>query len=180
MTRALALTVAAALAATACMHDTTAPAPSVSIVSLVPAGGATDVDPGAPVVIAFSGPMGMGMEAYVALHQGDVTGPVVSGTWTWSPDRMMLTFTPAMPLDSATTYALHMGGGMHDSTGGSVDYQQCASQYDGQWVTATMMGGGMIGGGMMGGGMMGDSTMMGPGWSGGNGTYGMVFTFTTR
>ena len=175
MTRALAYTIAAAFAATACMHDTTAPAPSVSVVSLVPTGGATGVDPAAPVVITFSGPMATGMEAYVALHHGDVTGPVVGGTWTWSPDRTMLTFTPTMPLDSTSTYALHMGGGMRDSTGGSVDYQQCASQYDGQWVTGAMMGAGG-----MGGGMMGDSTMMGPGWRSGNGTYGMVFTFTTR
>jgi len=43
----------------------------------------------------------------------------------------------------------------------------------GHWVTQQMLGD--WGGGMMGG--MG--SMMGPGWQHHNGTYGMVFTFTT-
>lgn|SRR5574341_52662 len=164
-----ALTLAALAGFTACGRDPASPT-LASIVSLVPSGGATGVDPSAPIVITFSHSMAMGMEAYAALHQGDVTGPEVPGTWTWSADRMTLTFTAAQPLMSGTGYAVHLGGGMHDATGGDLDYQHCVSQHDGLWVTGAMMGGG---------GMMGDSTMMGPGWRHANGSYGMVFTFTT-
>ncbi len=58
---------------------------------------------------------------------------------------------------------------MRDASGRPIDYGPCLSQYGGQWATS----------GMMDGGMMGDGSMMGPGWRAANGTYGMVFTFTT-
>ncbi len=163
--------VAAALALSAC-GDPTAPALTARVLSVVPAGGATGVDPNAPIVVTFSHPMQPGMEQYVALHEGDVNGPVVAGMWTWSDDRSALTFTPAQPLQAQTQYTLHLGGGMRATDGGFVDYGPCVGQYGGQWATQQMMGGGG-GGGMMGGGMMGT------GWRHPNGTYGMVFTFAT-
>lgn len=86
----------------------------------------------------------------------------------WSTDRTVLTFTPAQPLKAQTRYSLHLGGGMRDTDGGFVDYGPCVGQYGGQWATQGMMGGGMMGG-----------NMMGEGWRHPNGTYGMVFTFTT-
>jgi hypothetical protein len=55
--------------------------------------------------------------------------------------------------------------------GGGLDYEQCIARHDGQWATGAMMGYGPAPG--LGGGMMG------PGWRHANGTYGMVFTFTT-
>jgi hypothetical protein len=138
------------------------------VVSIVPSGGATGVDPNAPIVVIFSHPMQPGMEQYAALHEGDVTGAVVVGTWAWSDDRTTLTFTSAQPLKLQTQYTLHLGGGMRAADGGFVDYGPCAAQYGGQWATQGMMGGGMMGG-----------DMMGSGWRHPNGTYGMVFTFTT-
>ena len=63
--------------------------------------------------------------------------------------------------------------------GGGLDYHQCIAQHDGQWATAAIVGHGPGPGPGMGGGMVGDSSMMGPGWRHPNGTYGMVFTFTT-
>lgn len=138
-------------------------------VSVVPSGGATNVNPNALIVVTFDHPMRPGMEAYAALHEGDVTGPVVAGAWTWSEGRVTLVFTPDQPLKSATPYTLHLGGGMRAMDGGYVDYGPCADQFGGQWT-----GGGMTGGGgMMGGGMMNS------GWRHPNGTYGMTFTFTT-
>lgn len=160
---------AAVLALSACAGDTTGPALTARVVSIVPAGGATGVDPNAPIVITFSHAMRSGMEQYAALHEGDVTGTVVPGTWTWSDDRTTLTFTPAQPLKPQTLYTLHLGGGMRASDGGYVDYGPCTTQYGGQWATQQMMGGGMMGGG----------SMMGSGWRHPNGTYGMVFAFTT-
>ena len=87
--------------------------------------------------------------------------------WTWSADRSKLTFMPQSPLKAQTTYTLHLGGGMMDADGDDIGYQQCVEAMGGQWATRQMMGG------MMGGGMMG------PGWENANGTYGMIFTFTT-
>ncbi len=152
-----------------CGPNPAASAPLTAVASVVPAGGSAGVDPTAPIVVSFTGMMQPGMELYAALHEGDVTGPVVPGSWTWSADRTSLTFTPAAPLQSQTRYTLHLGGGMRDASGRPIDYGPCLSQYGGQWATS----------GMMDGGMMGDGSMMGPGWRAANGTYGMVFTFTT-
>ena len=164
----LSILAVAPLALTACSEDPTAPALTARVISVVPTGGATDVDPSAPIVVTFSHPMRSGMEQYAAVHEGDVTGPVVSGSWEWSTDRTVLTFTPVQPLMAQTQYTLHLGGGMRDSGGGFVDYGPCVGQYGGQWATQGMMGGGMMGG-----------NMVGEGWRHPNGTYGMVFTFTT-
>lgn len=162
-----------ALALAAC-QDVTAPVGDTTVASLVPAGGATNVDPAVPLVVEFTHPMGMAMEQYVALHEGDVTGPVVGGEWSWSSDRLRLTFTPAAPLKPGTRYALHLGGGMQDATGRLLNYDHCDTQHGGQWATSSMMTGSMMSGSMMGG-----SGMMGAGWRHANGTYGMVFYFTT-
>jgi hypothetical protein len=166
-----------ALAATACTDAPTTPAATARIVALVPTGGATGVDPTAPIVMTFSGPMRVGMEQYVALHEGAPDGPVVPMSCTWSADRTTLACAPQAPLAAATRYTLHLGGGMRDQVCAVLDYDQCIAQHDGQWATGAMMGYGP--GPRMGGGMMGDSTMMAPEWRHANGTYGTVFTFTT-
>ena len=158
----------APLALGACSGGPAAPALTARVVSVVPSGAATGVDPNSPIVVTFSHPMQPGMEQYAALHEGDVTGPVVAGTWAWSDDRTALTFTPAQPLKAQTQYTLHLGGGIRARDGGFVDYGSCVGQHSGQWATQEMMGGGMMGG-----------NMMGTGWRHPNGTYGMVFTFTT-
>lgn len=157
------------LALGGCSGDPSAPALTARVISVVPSGSATGVDPNSPIVVTFSHPMLSGMEQYAALHEGDVTGPAAAGTWAWSDDRTTLTFTPAQPLKSQTQYTLHLGGGMRATDGGFVDYGPCAGAYNGQWATQEMMGGDMMGGG----------NMMGSGWRHPNGTYGMVFTFTT-
>ncbi len=164
------LTFAAASLALGACGDPVAPALTARVVSVVPSGGAVGVDPSGPIVVTFSHPMRSGMEQYVALHYGDVNGPIVAGTWVWSADWSTLTFTPAQSLQAQTQYTLHLGGGMRATDGGFVDYGPCVGQYGGQWATQEMMGGG---GRMMGGGMMGT------GWRHPNGTYGMVFSFTT-
>ena len=165
----LSILVAAPLTLAACGENPAAPALTARVISVVPTGDATGVDPGAPIVVTFSHPMRSGMEQYAALHEGDVRGPVVSGSWSWSTDRTVLTFTPVLPLKAQTQYTIHLGGGMRDRGGGFVDYGPCVGQYGGRWATQDMMGGGMMGGG----------NMMGSGWRHPNGTYGMVFTFTT-
>ena len=157
------------MAAVACQHAL-APVGDTAVLSVVPAGGATGVDPSQPVVIEFTAAMEMGMQQYAALHVGDATGPVVPGTWTFSSDARRLTFTPAAPLTPQTRYPIHLGGGMLDASGNGVDFTSCASQFGGQWAIDSMMGGSMMGGG---------TNMMGTGWQGADGTYGMVFLFTT-
>lgn len=162
------LTLAAAPLTLGACGDPTGPALSVRVVSILPSGGATGIDHSAPIVVTFSHRMQSGMEQYVALHEGDVNGPVIAGTWTWSDDRTTLTFASAQPLQPQTQYTFHLGGGMRATDGGFVDYGPCVGQYGGQWATQEMMGGGMMGG-----------SMMGTGWRHPNGTYGMVFVFTT-
>ncbi len=166
---AAALTGFAVLTLTGC-HDVLAPLGDTTVLSVVPAGGATNVDPNGPIVVEFSHAMRMGMEQYAALHEGDVTGPVVSGTWAWSGGHSRLTFTPTVPFKPAIQYTIHLGGGVLDANGNRLNYDHCTSQHGGQWATQSMMGGSM---------MSGMSGMMGTGWHHANGTYGMVFGFTT-
>lgn len=155
----------AGTSAVACGNDPAAPVDETIVASIVPVGGASGVDPAAPIVITFSHPMGPGMEAYVALHEGDVTGPEVVGTSSWNADRTQLTFTPEEPLKSQTQYTLHLGGGMRDAQDNPLGYEQCVGQHGGQWATQERMGG------------MGSH--MGPGWQHENGSYGVLITFTT-
>ena len=153
----------------ACSGTATGPSsPATALVSVTPTGGSASVAYGAPIVIAFSHAMASGMEIYVSLHEGGVTGPTVPCVATWSSDRTTLTFTPAAPLKSATAYTLHVGGGMKDAEGNPID-MAAHGMMGGQWATGSMM----TGGGMMNG------REMGAGWQGSNGMYGMVFTFTS-
>lgn len=153
-------------------------AEATTLLSVIPRGGSTDVDRLAPVAIELDHPVMDGMEAFALLHEGDVTGPEVAGTWSLSADRLALTFTPSAPLAPTTRYAIHLGGGMMDADGDHVDLDAHGDHMGGTWATQGMMGGGMLGGGTMGG-TMGDDHL-GQGWRHPtNGSYGMVFSFTT-
>lgn len=136
----------------------------VALQSISPADGGTGVSITMPMAMTFSGPMAGDMERYVAVHEGSIAGPAVAGRWTWSADRRTLTFTPDAPWKARTTYVVHMGGGMQGPGGMPLDHARCAA-----------LGGRAVTGGMMGGG----TGMMGPGWQGADGAYGMIFTFTT-
>ena len=166
-----------------CEDDAMAPVEEeTALLSVLPQGGATGVDPTGPVVIEFSHPMMSGMEEYADVHEGDVEGPLVEGSWSWNDDFTTLTFTPSAPLKSQTLYVIHIGGGMTDENGQHINYGMFGTGMGGQWMTQQMHQGGQHGSGSgqggMGGGMGG--TGMGAGWTHpGNGSYGMVFSFTT-
>lgn len=145
------------------------PSGGPAFMSVSPAGGAAGVAVGSPMTFRFSGAMGTGMEQYVDLHMGDLSGAEIAMSCAWSADRTQLTCTPGSPLASRTTYALHLGGGMMGSGGGAVDYTAGLGM-GGQWIMGGMMTGTHGG---MGWGMMGNA------WRNANGSYGMVFTFTT-
>jgi len=166
------ITLIAVAALGACAGDIAGVPETPELLSVVPAGGTTDVDPNEPITIQFSHPMGIGMEQYVVLHEGDINGQIVPGTWIWSDDRTTVTFTPDEPLKSQTQYTVHVGGGLSDGAGQLLNCQR-GEQFGGQWVSGGMMGG-MGGMGSMSG------SMMGQGWRHpDNDTYGMIFTFTT-
>lgn len=172
----LAALVGVTAVAAACSESTTSPQVTepAALLSVQPVGGALDVSIGAEVVVTFDHDLADGMEAYAALHEGAVTGPEVPGTWSMSEDHTVLTFAPSVPLEPATTYVIHIGGGMMDADGNHVDLEMHGASMGGQWATQSMMTNGM--GGM--GGQGGDH--MGAGWQDpSNGTYGMVFSFTT-
>lgn len=158
----------------ACGHEAPAgpDADVTALVAIAPQGGATGVDTHTRVEAEFDHPMMAGMEAYADLHQGDLTGPVVPGTWAMSDDHMHMTFTPDEPLAPHTMYTIHLGGGMMDEDDHPVGFDTWGPGMGGQWATGSMMGNG----GMMGG----QGPHMGDGWQNpDDGSWGMIFMFTT-
>ncbi len=140
-----------------------------ALMSVSPAGNSSGVSPSTLLVLRFSHAMAPGMEQYVDLHEGDTSGPTVPMSCGWSPDRTVLTCQPSVALKAHTTYMIHMGDGMMDSDDHPVS-MDAGLAMGGQWLMAGMMGG------LHAGSPMG---MMGAGWHGANGSYGMVFAFTT-
>jgi hypothetical protein len=141
----------------------------VALLSVSPAGGATNVKPGAPVTIEFDHPMAQGQEAFCALHEDGLDGPLVLGRWDWSEDHRRLTFTPDHALERGHEYTLHVGGGMQCQHGHPMSFEQHGQALGGSWVEEGMFG--------PGGGMMG-SDHMADGWRHRNGMYGMMFSFS--
>jgi hypothetical protein len=155
---------------TAC-NDSAAPAESAtSLTTVSPVGGATAVDPTAPIVLTFSAPIAQGMEAYMDVHQGTTAGPVMPMSCAWSADRTVLTCTHAAPFEHGAMYTTHIGGGMMDADDMPIDMNATGHRMGGEWLESGMMGGTHAGQPTSG---------MGPGWHGSNGSYGMMFTFTT-
>ena len=176
---ALALTAGLAFLAVGCGGGASpsmmSPSPTGSqagatLMSVTPQGGATGVSGSTSMVFRFSGAMGSGMEQYVDMHMGDLSGATMPMTCVWSGDRTTLTCTLQGPLSPRTTYVMHLGGGMATQAGHFVDCAQYGPAMGGQWVTGGMMGSSHAGGSWM---------MMGPNWHNANGSYGMAFTFTT-
>lgn len=133
---------------------------STIVTSVSPPGGATGVATDGRIEIVFSSAMAPGAETYVAVHAGDdATGPAVPGAWSWSADGMRLTFGPAAPLASGAAYAIHLGGGMRDAAGGSINYESCVSRHGGQMVRS--------------------GNLVGQGGCHSGGSYGAVFSFVT-
>jgi ABC-type transport system substrate-binding protein len=125
---------------------------------------------GTSLEIDWGTAMGAGMEQYVDLHMGTLSGPVVPMSYAWSDDHSTLYCTASSPLQHATQYMIHVAGGMVDADGHPIDMDMHGPTFGGQWIQGGMMGGGH--GGMPWG-------MMGSHWHHSNGTYGMAFTFTT-
>lgn len=147
--------------------DSTGPATS-SLTAISPAPNATAVNTGTTIVLTFQHSMSPGMEQYMDLHTGGVTGPTVPMTCSWSPDATILTCTPSNPLAPGTQYTMHVGAGMTDTQGHRLGM--------GDW---TGQGGHWVDGGMMGGTHDGQPVgAMDDHWRH-DGHYGMTFTFTT-
>jgi hypothetical protein len=153
--------------ATGCSGDNLTPSSTTALLEVTPSGGAADVAPDGVITIRFSGPMGMGMEQYVDLHQGTINGPVVPMSCTWSADRTALTCVPSPALQDQSPYALHMGTGMMDAEGHGVVMEDQGVRMGGEPVTSGMMAGMHAGQPV---------NAMGPGW----GHFGLAFGFTTR
>lgn len=159
-----------ALGLAGCGEDNaTAPNTDTILESVSPTAGATGVNPSTSIMVRFSGPMAAGMEQYVDLHQGDISGPIASMNCTFSADRTTLTCTHDQ-LQSHTGYTIHMGSGMMDAGGHPVEVESHGMAIGGEPVTGQMMGG------MHGGQPMG---MMGQDWQDSDGHFGMEFTFQT-
>jgi hypothetical protein len=149
---------------------TTGPSASAAVLmSVSPAGNATNVSTSAAISVRFSQRMGVGMEQFIDLHEGDTSGPVIPMTYAWSADRTTVTCQPEHPLKDRVRYATHVGGGMMDADDRPVG-MGAGLQMGGQYLTPNMMGGNHAGMPM---------GMMASGWRGSNGDYGMFFPFTT-
>ena len=176
--RILALLPFAALFFAACSRSDTGVGPADSAVnapslaSIQPASATTGVAPNTPVVLRFSHAMMSDMEMLVVLHEGSVTGAVVTTTATWSADRTTLTLMPQASLKGATKYVVHLSPSLKDTASRMINLSP-GSMMGGQNVSGGMMGSTSMMNGQWGQGMMGN------GWQAANGTFGMIFTFTT-
>lgn len=153
-------------------NDSNAPANSTptTLTLVSPAGGATAVVTTASVVLTFSGPMAQGMDSLMDVHQGTTAGALMPMTCSWSGGRTTLTCTHAAPFAGGATYTIHVGAGMMDANDMPIDMDAMVTQMGGVWLQSGMMGGMHAGQPTSG---------MGSGWHGANGSYGMMFTFTT-
>lgn len=134
--------------------------------SVSPPGGAVGVATTPDIVLTFTQPLMAGMEQYLALHQGTVSGPAIPMNCIWSDGQRTLTCRPGQRLAPATSYTIHMGGGMMDAQGQPVGMGRYGMEMGGNWATGGMMGG--------------QPGMMGSGWGDTHGSYGMAFGFTTQ
>lgn len=150
--------------------SSTGPAVSDQIsVTIDPPGGAVNVSLSAPVSATFGHPMDPGMERFLALHEGDIHGPMVPGRWEWSTTGTFCVFVPDQPLRPGSHYTIHFGGGITDRHGHGLDFEHLEHHQGGNWVHAAMMGSGSHQG------HSGEH-----GWRHANGSYGMHFSFTTE
>jgi Bacterial Ig-like domain len=160
----------------ACGSDGTGPSSpppagaTTELLSVMPAGGSTGVSTTTNLVMTFDHTMMVGMEHYLDLHRGDASAPIEPIGCTWSSDRLTATCQPAEPLQRNSQYTFHAGGGMMDANDLPIDIGPHGTPMGGQWLMPGMMGGMHAGMPMSG---------MGAGWKAANGSYGMVFTFTT-
>ena len=170
--------IASSLALGACSSSSSSPtspdATAPAALGVLPAALATGVSPTTPIVITFNMSMMSGMETLVVLHEGSVTGTQVTGASTWSADRTVLTFAPATALKAKMTYVVHLSPSLTGTNGRMIDLSQC-TRIGGQSVSGGMMGAGSAG---MMSGTWGPG-MMGAGWQATDGTFGMLFSFTT-
>lgn len=145
--------------------------------SVVPTGGSVDVGVDTFITVEFSHRMDPAMSGYADVHEGALAGPLVPGIWEWLGNHDVLRFTPSERLESATSYVIHVGGGMVDADGELVDLQLHGDSMGGEWATDGMMGGDAGGSGT---GHMASTEHMGDDWDHPfNGSHGMIFTFTT-
>lgn len=128
------------------------------------------VSVGTGLTLRWGTAMGPGMEQFVDLHRGDLTGAIVPMNCAWSSDRTLLECTPQGPLEPMANYTIHVGGGMVDHSGQLVDVGHHGPGYGGRWVTGPLVGAGH------GGAPWG---ALGPGWRHQGGSYGMAFAFMT-
>lgn len=171
MSRSRMLALAAVGATMACGTPSSPASGAGQLTGVAPSAEAVGVDVGSPVVLTFSAPMMTAMDSVVALHDGDLQGANVPGHFRWSATRDSLIFMPDSALMANHHYSVHVGGGMLDAMGDTVDLQFAHDSLGCSWATGSMMGSG----GMMGG----PGTEMGPGWRDARGTYGMAWSFTT-
>jgi len=160
-------TVAAVVLTIAACSDSTAPT-SVTLSAVNPLPDAVAVSPATTVTLTFDHQMRDGMEQYVDMHQGGITGPTVPMNCGWNAGQSVLTCTPMAPLAAGTQYMIHVGCGMTDAQGHAMNMDGWAGR-GGEWATTGMMGGTHAGQPI---------GMMGAGWTNGS-HYGMMFTFTT-
>jgi len=172
------IAIASSLVLGACSSSNSSPtspdATTPAALSVLPAASATGIGVTTPIVVTFNMSMMSGMEMLVVVHEGSVTGPQVTGSSNWSADRQVLTITPATALKARTTYVVHLSPSLQGTNGKAIDLAQC-TRIGGQYVSGGMMGSGTTG---MMSGTWGPG-MMGAGWQSTDGTFGMLFSFTT-
>ena len=146
---------------------------SITLLDVVPAGGAANVGIDAAIEVLFDNIVAPGATQPIALQVGECPGPVVLGVWSRTADGLGLRFEPSLSLSPSTLYTIHIGGGITGSEGEFVDLESQGLALGGTWVTRAMVMD------MVGAGMGMSPIHNGPEWLYTNGMYGLAFTFST-
>jgi hypothetical protein len=138
-----------------------------ALLSVSPRGNSTNVDPNARIRLEFQHEMQDGMEQLCVLYRGGLDGEEVPGNWEWSEEHHVLRFTPHHPLHHDAEYTLHVGGGMIDAHGHTMNFDEHGHDMGGHWIDDDMLS------------HHDDHGHMHDGWQHHDGHYGMAFPFRT-
>lgn len=133
---------------------------SIRLVGILPRDSVA-VDSIARVQVTFSGPLASGMEDYIDVHEGSITGPVVSLNCSQTGTGAIVNCSPRPPFawEAGTEYWVHVGGSLKGRNGGAVDLTSIGTALGGRIVTTEELGAGAhpAATDSLGGGWVGDS-----------------------
>ncbi|HUS15746.1 MAG TPA: Ig-like domain-containing protein, partial [Chloroflexia bacterium] len=101
-----------------------------AILDLSPGNGASGVGLDTPLVVTFNQPMNHGSVQQSFTPHVAERSAALPGTYAWSADSTVMTFTPASLLEFSHTYAVVMGGPLQPATGNAATLAADSNQWE--------------------------------------------------